>query len=74
MKKGTPLLYSPFQKLPKAAYGRLRQTEPRCGAANAALGEHRIEDQEEVEVEVRIIHNMNIFYSRYLLEGKRVRV
>lgn len=24
MKKGTPLLYSPFQKLPKAAYGQLQ--------------------------------------------------
>ena len=24
MKKGTPLLYSPFQKLPKAAYGHDR--------------------------------------------------
>jgi hypothetical protein len=52
----------------------LRQAEAHRRAANAALGEHCIEDRKQVEVDVLTIHGLNIFNSRYLLEARMVWV
>jgi hypothetical protein len=50
---------------PAALRRRARALLAVGGAADAALGEHRIEDRGQVEVEVKDIHGVTGFYSRY---------
>ena len=49
----------------RVAHRRLRQAEARAGAADAALGEEGVEDGEQVQVQRRYIHVVNIRHHKY---------